>query len=89
MLRLPEDFAPCDFIFVIGTQNKLEGTNFQMEKPLSCAVSEGLDSVSENSIFNLSEQQLDRCKKSVELDGEYIEKFWGMTSDKFFLLKKM
>ena len=69
------DLAPCDFFLFPKLKEKLKGITFQTERQLTCAISKALKCLSENGFFHVFEQWLDRCKKCVERNGEYIEKF--------------
>ena len=67
------DLAPCDFFLFGYLKMMLEGQNFESDEDLVIEVHRIFQSIPQSTLIRVYTEWMQRCKKCIENNGEYIE----------------
>ena len=67
------DLAPCDFSLFPKLKLKLKGCFFNDISTIETAATRALEAIPQNELEHAFESLLNRCKKCIEIGGEYFE----------------
>lgn len=68
------DLAPSDYFLFPNLKKELRGRHFDSDKSLQAAVNEHFTGKDKNYFFDGIEKLIERCKKCIDVRGDYIEK---------------